>query len=119
MWPAKRYAYALKLNNMEYTFNQLLKEIADGKRQVVIELPNTEPIKAIITDINLETPNWKPFKVKIITEGLTITDTRWTESEWGGDVLEEYQRPYTEDRIMVEFITHIDFEEGKQLTIVC
>jgi hypothetical protein len=43
----------------------------------------------------------------------------WTESEWGGDVLEEYQRPYTEDRIMVEFITHIDFEEGKQLTIVC
>ena len=26
MWPAKRYAYALKLNNMEYTFNQLLKE---------------------------------------------------------------------------------------------
>ena len=102
---------------MQYTFNQLLKEIADGKRQVVIELPNTQPIKGIITDINLQTPDWKPFKVRIITEGLSITDTRWTESEWGGDVLEEYQRPYKEDRIMVQFITHIDFEEGKQITI--
>lgn len=103
---------------MKYTFNQLLKEIADGKRQVVIELPNTEPIKAIITDINLQTPDWKPFKVRIITQGLTITDTRWVESDWGGDVMEEYQRPYTEDRIMVEFITNIDFEEGEQLTII-
>ena len=103
---------------MEYTFNQLLKEIADGKRQVIVEFPNAKPFKAVVTDINLETPDWKPFSVKVITEGLTITDTRWTESAWGGDVLEEYQRPYKEDRIMVQFITHIDFEEGKQLTMV-
>ena len=99
------------------TFNQILQEIANGKRQVTIQLPNLEPIQGIVTDINLVTPDWKPFKVKIITKGLSITDYRWVEKEWVGEVKEEYQRPYTEDWIMAEFITDIQFEEGKQITI--
>ena len=103
---------------MKYSFNELLQEIANGKRQVTIKFYDYKPIQGIITDINLSNPDWKPFKVKIITQGLQITDTRWVESDWGGDVMEEYQRPYTEDRIMVQFITHIDFEEGEQLTIM-
>ena len=101
---------------MKYSFNQLLQEIADGKRQVTIKFPDVKTsIKAIITDINLQTPDWKPFKVKIITKGLSITDYRWGEMEWVGEVKEEYQRPYTEDWIKVEFITDIDFEEGQQI----
>jgi hypothetical protein len=99
------------------TFNQILQEIANGKRQVTIQLPNLQPIQGIVTDINLVTPGWKPFKVKIITKGLSITDYRWVEKEWVGEVKEEYQRPYTEDWIMAEFITDIQFEEGKQITI--
>lgn len=99
------------------TFNQILQEIANGKRQVTIQLPNVQPIQGIVTDINLVTPDWKPFKVKIITKGLSITDYRWVEKEWVGEVKEEYQRPYTEDWIMAEFITDIQFEEGKQITI--
>jgi hypothetical protein len=99
------------------TFNQILQEIANGKRQVTIQLPNLQPIQGIVTDINLVTPDWKPFKVKIITKGLSITDYRWVEKEWVGEVKEEYQRPYTEDWIMAEFITDIQFEEGKQITI--
>ena len=102
---------------MTYSFNQLLQEIANGKREITIQLPNLEPIKGIITDINLQTPNWKPFKVKIITKGLQITDKRWVEVEWGDDVLEDYQRPYAEDWIMVKFITDIQFEAGKQITM--
>lgn len=100
---------------MEFTFNQLLQEIAHGKREVTINFPDMKPIKGIITDINLANPEWKPFRVKITTKGLTVTDTRWVEHEWIGEVKEEYQRSYTEDWISVEFITHIDFEENKQL----
>ena len=102
---------------MTYSFNQLLQEIANGKREITIQLPNLQPIKGIITDINLINPDWKPFKVKIITKGLQITDYRWVEKEWVGEVKEEYQRPYTEDWIMVEFITDIQFESGKQITM--
>ena len=32
-------------------------------------------------------------------------------------IKEEYQRPYTEDWIKVEFINDIDFEEGQQITM--
>ena len=102
---------------MEFTFNQLLQEIANGKREVTIKFPDMKPIKGIVTDINLANPDWKPFKVKIITKGLTITDYRWVEKEWLGEVKEEYQRPYTEDWINVEFITAIDFEENKQIEL--
>lgn len=103
---------------MEYTFNQLLQEISNGKREVTIKFDDYKPIKGIITDINLVNPDWKPFKVKIITEGLSITDYRWVEKEWVGEVKEEYQRPYTEDWINVEFITSIDFEENKQIELI-
>ena len=45
----------LCINNicdMEYSFNQILQEIANGKRQVTIKFPDVDtPIKAIITDI--------------------------------------------------------------------
>ena len=102
---------------MEYTFNQLLQEIANGKREVTIKFPGMDPIKGIITDINLVNPDWKPFKVQIITKGLSITDTRWVEREWVGEVKEEYQRPYTEDWISVEFITEINFEIGEQIEL--
>ena len=103
---------------MKYSFNQLLQEIANGKRQITISLPNTiYPILGIITDINLQTPNWKPFKVKIITKGLQITDTRWVESDWGEEVMEEYQRSYSEDWIKVEFITNIEFEKSQQIPL--
>jgi len=102
---------------MNYTFNQLLQEIANGKRQVTIEMPNLEPIQGIITDINLQCPNWKPFKVNILTKGLTITDTHWVEHDWVGEVLEEYQRPYNEDWIHIKFITDIAFVENKQIAI--
>jgi hypothetical protein len=111
---------------MEYSFNQLLQEIANGKRQITIKFPEVDtPIKAIITDINLINPDWKPFKVNIITKGLQIKDYRWVEHDFVGEVKEEYfayaksawhyQRPYTEDWIKVEFITDIDFEEGQQI----
>lgn len=103
---------------MEYTFNQLLQEISNGKREVTIKFDDYKPIKGIITDINLVNPDWKPFKVKIITEDLSITDYRWVEKEWVGEVKEEYQRPYTEDWINVEFITSIDFEENKQIELI-
>lgn len=101
---------------MKYSFNQLLQEIANGKRQITIKFPELDtPIKAIITDINLINPDWKPFKVNIITKGLQIKDYRWVEKDFIGEVKEEYQRPYTEDWIKVEFITDIDFEEGQQI----
>lgn len=100
---------------MKYTFNQLLQEIACGKRQITIQFPGTDPIKGIVTDINLANPDWKPFKAKIVTKGLTIADYRWVEKEWVGEVKEEYQRPYAEDWIAVEFISDIDFEEGQQI----
>jgi peroxiredoxin len=101
---------------MEYSFNQLLQEIANGKRQITIKFPEVDtPIKAIITDINLINPDWKPFKVNIISKGLQITDYRWVEHDFIGEVKEEYQRPYTEDWIKVESITDIDFEEGQQI----
>lgn len=102
---------------MVYTFNQLLQEIANGKRQVTIEFPGLRPIQGIITDIQLQNPDWKPFKVIIITKGLTITDTRWVEHDWLGEIKEEYQRPYTEDWINVEFITDITFRENEQITL--
>ena len=102
---------------MKYSFNELLQEIANGKHQVTIKFENLKPIQGIITDINLSNPDWKPFKVKIITKGLSITDYRWVEREWVGEVKEEYQRPYTEDWINVEFITDIQFEENKQIEL--
>jgi len=102
---------------MTFTFNQLLQEIANGKREVTIKFPNCKLMKGVITDINLRTPGWKPFKVKIITKGLTITDFRWVEKDWVGEVKEEYTRPYTEDWINIEFITSIDFEENKQIEL--
>jgi hypothetical protein len=55
--------------------------------------------------------------VNIITKGFQIKDTRWVESECGGDILEEYQRPYTEDWVNVEFITDIQLEENKQIEL--
>jgi len=100
---------------MKYSFNDLLKEIANGKRQVTIKFDDHQPIQGIITEINLTTPDWKPFKVKIITKGLSITDYRWVEHDFIGEVKEEYQRPYTEDWINVEYITDIQFEENKQI----
>ena len=103
---------------MKFTFTQLLQEITNGKRIITIQFPNLQPIKGIITDINLMDPDWKPFKVKIITKGLQITDYRWVEKEWVGEVKEEYQKPYMEDWINMEYIIDIDFEEGTQLTIL-
>lgn len=101
---------------MKYSFNQLLQEIANGKRQITIKFPDVDtPIKAIITDINLINPDWKPFKVNIISKGFQIKDYRWVEHDFIGEVKEEYQRPYTEDWIKVESITNIDFEEGQQI----
>jgi hypothetical protein len=102
---------------MKYSFNDLLKEIANGKRQVTIKFDDHQPIQGIITEINLTTPDWKPFKVKIITKDLSITDYRWVDREWIGEVKEEYQRPYTEDWINVEYITDIQFEENKQILL--
>ncbi len=102
---------------MKYSFNDLLKEIANGKHQVTIKFDDHQPIQGIITEINLTTPDWKPFKVKIITKGLSITDHRWVDREWIGEVKEEYQRPYTEDWINVEYITDIQFEENKQILL--
>ncbi len=102
---------------MKYSFNELLQEIANGKRQVTIKFDDYKPIQGIITDINLSNPDWKPFKVKIKTKGLSITDYRWVERDWVGEVKEEYQRPYTEDWINVEFITDIQFEENKQIEL--
>ena len=79
---------------MTYSFNQLLQEIANGKREITIQLPNLEPIKGIITDINLQTPNWKPFKVKIIRndEGDMVwctTNVIMTLDEWREEQLKE------------------------------
>lgn len=103
---------------MKYSFNQLLQEIANGKREITIQFPDVDtPIKAIVTDISLINPDWKPFKVNIITKGLQISDYRWVEHDFIGEVKEEYQRPYTEDWIKVEFITDIQFESGKQITM--
>jgi hypothetical protein len=102
---------------MKYSFNELLQEIANGKRQITIKFDDYKPIQGIITDINLTNPAWKPFRVKILTKGLSITDHRWVEHDFIGEVKEEYQRPYTEDWINVEFITDIQFEENKQIEI--
>ena len=74
---------------MEYSFNQLLQEIANGMRQITIKFTEVDtPIKAIITDINLINPDWKPFKV--ISKALQIKDFRWVEHDFIGEVKEEY-----------------------------
>lgn len=100
-----------------YTFNELLLEIAKGKRQVTIQFPEREPIQAVITEIDLTRQDWKPFKVHILTKGLFIRDTRYVTRDFLEDFLEEYNRPYTEDWIMTEFIKNIDFEDNKQIEI--
>jgi hypothetical protein len=100
-----------------YTFNELLLEIAKGKRQVTIQFPEIKAIQAVITEIDLTRQDWKPFKVRILTKGLSVRDTRYVTNDFIGEVLEEYNRPYTEDWIMTQFITNIDFEDNKQIEI--
>jgi hypothetical protein len=103
----------------KYTFNEFLYEISQGKREVTIKLPNLEnTIKGIVTEIDLTNPKWKPIKVHILTKNLTITDFRFVEKPFVGEVKEEYQRPYTNDWFMLQFITNIDFESDKQIELM-
>jgi hypothetical protein len=101
----------------KYQIHEILQELASGKRIVTLNFPDTKPILAEITQVDLLAPEWKPLKVHILTPGLTITDTRWVEKEWVGEVMEEYQRPYKEDWVSLEYVTSIDFAEGQQLEI--
>jgi len=101
----------------KYSFNELLSEIAKGKREIIINFPDAKPFKGLITNVELVNTNWKPIKIKVITRGLTITDQRIIDVPILGEKLEDYQRPYTSDWIKVEFITNIDYETEKQIEL--
>ena len=85
-------------------------------REVTIQFPDVKPIKGIIQKIDLVNSEYKPFFVKF-DSGLQITDFRWVEKEWVGEAVEEYQRPYKEDWVHIDFITDIRFESDKQIEI--
>ena len=99
---------------MEDKLNEILAELAKGKRNIVLRLPNFDKdINCKIMEVDFRNPAWKPIKVQILDK-LTITEDEYVEEGifGGGEgdthgVLKKVTKPYRNDWVKLEWIKEI------------